>query len=135
MREIEGRMVGVQAPINLDQLRIDKDGIAEVARTKQRFLAPAFALAGASPLLLSSSSSFGSAFAESYGTSFFSRALGGNTGLGIPAGVAGLMVPPVGIGLGAYGVGYAVYTNILGRGKNITLPVDTPIEVRVDRKL
>jgi hypothetical protein len=135
LREIEGRMVGVQAPVNLDQLRIDKDGIAEVARTKQRFLAPAFALAGASPLLLSSSSSFGSAFAESYGTSFFSRALGGNTGLGIPAGVAGLMVPPVGIGLGAYGVGYAVYTNILGRGKNITLPVDTPIEVRVDRKL
>jgi hypothetical protein len=133
-REIEGRIIGVQAPVNLQQLRLDKDGIAEVARTKERFLAPAFALAGATPMLLSSSSSFGSAFAEAYGTSFFSRALGGSTGLGLPAGVAGLMVPPVGLGLGAYGVGYALYTNILGPGKNIALPVDTPLEVRVDRR-
>ena len=54
--------------------------------------------------------------------------------MGLPAGIAGLMVPPVGLGLGAYGVGYAVYTNILGRGKNIVLSVDTPIEVRVDRR-
>ena len=133
MREIEGRMIGVQAAVNLEQLRLDQDGIAEVARPKERFLAPAFALAGASPMLLSSSSSFGSAFAEAYGTSFFSRALGGRTGFGLPAGIAGLMVPPVGLGLGAYAVGYAVYTNILGPGKNIALPVDTPIEVRVDR--
>ena len=133
MREIEGRMIGVQAPVNLDRLRIDRDGVAEAARTKERFLAPVFALAGASPMLLSTSSSFGSAFAEAYGTSFFSRALGGTTGLGLPAGVAGLMVPPVGLGLGAYSVGYAVYTNILGRGKNIVLPIDTAIEVRVDR--
>jgi hypothetical protein len=133
MREIDGRMVGVQAPVNLDQLRIDEDGMAEVARTKQRFLAPVFALAGASPMLLNGSSGFGSAFAEAYGSSFFTRALGGSTGLGLPAGVAGLMVPPVGLGLGAYSVGYAVYSNILGRGKNIALPVDTTIEVRVDR--
>jgi hypothetical protein len=35
--------------------------------------------------------------------------------------------------LGAYGVGYAVYFNILGHGKNISLPVDTSIEIRLDR--
>ena len=135
MKQIEGRMIGVQVPVNLQQLRLDKDGIAEVVQTKERFLAPVFALAGATPMLVSSSSSFGSAFAEAYGTTFFSRALGGSTGLGLPAGIAGLMVPPVGLGLGAYGVGYAVYTNILGRGKNIVLPVDTPIEVRVGRSM
>jgi len=84
-------------------------------------------------MLGSSASGFGSAFAEAYGTGLFSRALGGNTGLGLPAGVAGLMVPPVGIALGAYGVGYAVYFSILGHGKNISLPTDTSIEVHLDR--
>lgn len=134
MKEIEGRMVGVQAPINLDQLRIDRDGVAQVAHTNQRFLAPVFALAGAAPMLLNTASSFPTAFGEAYGTSFFSRALGGSTGLGLPGGVTGLMFPTVGLGLGAYGVGYAVYTNILGRGKNLILPADTTIEVRVDRR-
>ena len=84
-------------------------------------------------MLMNTSSGFATAFGEAYGTSFFSRALGGSTGLGLPAGVTGIMFPPVGLGLGAYGVGYAVYTNILGRGKNLELPADTTIEVRVDR--
>jgi hypothetical protein len=83
-------------------------------------------------MLGTSSSSFVPALAESYGTSFFSRALGGGSGFGLPGGVAGMMVPAVGLGLGAYAVGYAVYSNILGHGKNITLPADTSIELRLD---
>jgi hypothetical protein len=133
IRNIQGRLVGIEAPADLNQLRIDENGKAKVARTKERFLAPAFALAGAAPMLGSTSSSFGSAFAESYGTNAFSRILGGNTGLGLPGGIAGMMVPPVGLGLGAYGVGYAIYFNILGHGKNIVLPEDSAIEIRLDR--
>jgi hypothetical protein len=132
-QNIEGRLVGVETPVDLNQLQIDREGLAEVPRTKQRFLAPAFALAGAVPMLGTTSSGFGTAFAEAYGTSFFSRAMGGNTGLGLPGGIAGLMNPTVGLGLGAYGVGYAVYFSILGRGKNITLPADTSIEIHLDR--
>jgi hypothetical protein len=127
-------MVGVETPVDLNQLRMDEDGRTQVPRTKQRFLAPAFALAGATPFLGTSSSGFGTALAESYGTSFFSRALGGGTGLGLPGGVAGMMVPPVGLALGAYSVGYAVYFNILGKGKNVDLPADTSIEIRLGRK-
>jgi hypothetical protein len=132
LRQIDGQLVGVQVPVSLDQLRINKDGMAEVPRTKARFLAPVFALAGAAPMLSGGSTSLAPAIGEAYGTSFFSRALGGNTGLGLPAGVAGLMVPPVGLGLGAYNVGFAVFSNIFGKGKNITLPVDTSVEVRVN---
>jgi hypothetical protein len=132
-QDIEGRMVGVETPVDLNQLQIDRNGLADVPRTKQRFLAPAFALAGAAPILGGTSSSFGAAFAEAYGTNSFSRALGGNTGLGLPGGIAGLMNPTVGLGLGAYSVGYAVYFSILGRGKNITLPEDTSIEIHLDR--
>jgi hypothetical protein len=134
IRDIEGRMVAVEAPVDLNQLQMDEDGRTQVPRTKQRFLAPAFALAGATPFMGTSSSSFGTALAESYGTSFFSRALGGGTGLGLPGGVAGMMVPPVGLALGAYSVGYAVYFNILGKGKNVNLPADTSIEIRLGRK-
>ena len=133
IRNIQGRLVGIEAPADLNKLRIDEDGKAQVARTNERFLAPAFALAGAAPMLGSTSSSFGSAFAESYGTNAFSRFLGGNTGLGLPGSIAGMMVPPVGLGLGAYGVGHAIYFNILGHGKNIVLPEDSAIEIRLDR--
>jgi hypothetical protein len=132
-QEIQGRLVGVEPTVNLNQLRIDQDGMAEVARTKQRFLAPAFALAGAVPMMGGTSSGFAASFAEAYGTSAFSRALGGSPGLGLPGGIAGFMNPAVGLGLGAYGVGYAAYFSILGRGKNITLPVDTSIEIHLDR--
>jgi hypothetical protein len=132
-QDIAGRMVGVETPVDLNQLQIDRNGLADVPRTKQRFLAPAFALAGAAPILGGTSSSFGAAFAEAYGTNSFSRALGSNTGLGLPGGIAGLMNPTVGLGLGAYSVGYAVYFSILGRGKNITLPEDTSIEIHLDR--
>jgi hypothetical protein len=132
IQEIQGRLVGVDVPTDLNQLRIDGDGVAQVPTSKQRFLAPAFALAGAAPLLAGGSSSVGGAFAEGYSTSLFSRMLGGADGLGLPANVAGLIFPPVGLGLGAYAVGYATYFNILGHGKNIVLPVDTTIEVRVD---
>jgi hypothetical protein len=132
-RDIQGRLVGVETPVDLSQLQISHDGMAEVPRTKQRFLAPAFAFAGAVPMLGSTSSGFGTAFAEAYGTSFFTRALGGNTGLGLPGGIAGLMNPTVGLGMGAYSVGYAIYFSILGRGKNIRLPADTSIEIHLDR--
>jgi hypothetical protein len=134
IKEIHGRLIGVEPPSDLSQLRIDGDGVAEVERTKQRFLAPAFALIGAAPMLGSASSSFAPALAESYGSSAFRRMFGGGAGgFGMAGGVAGMMSPAVGLGLGAYGVGYATNFNILGHGKNITLPMDTSIEVRVDR--
>jgi hypothetical protein len=132
IREIQGRLVGVEVAMDLTQLHIDKDGMAEVVRTNGRFLAPAFALVGAMPMLGSTASSFPTAFAESYGSSFLGRATGGSAGLGIPASVSGMMVPTVGLGLGAYGVGRAIYSSMIGHGKNIDFPADTPIEVRLD---
>jgi hypothetical protein len=131
-REIQGRLVGVQVPLELNQLRIDKDGVTEVPRTKGRFMAPAFALAGAAPFMGTSASTWGPAVAESYATSSFSRVLGGSGGFGMAGGVAGLMVPAVGLGLGAYSVTHAFITNIIGHGKNIVLPVDTRVEIRLD---
>jgi hypothetical protein len=133
-REIQGRMIGIEPPVDSNQLRIDGEGTALVPTTKQRFLAPAFALVGAAPMLSAGSASVGAAVGEAYGSNAFSRAFGGSTGFGLPGGITGLLVPPVGLGLGAYSIGYAVYFNILGRGKNISLPADTSIEIRLDRQ-
>ena len=125
-QEIQGRLVGIDVPRDLNPLQIGENGIAQIPRSKGRFLTPAFALAGAAPLLGAGSSSFGPAIAEAYGSSAFSRMLGGGSGLGLPASVAGLMVPPVGIALGAYGAGHALYSNILGRGKTSCLRPTLP---------
>ena len=49
-REIHGRLVGVQVPLDMmNQVRIDSEGSTQIARSKQRFLAPAFATVGALP--------------------------------------------------------------------------------------
>ena len=42
------------------------------------------------------------------------------------------MVPPVGISLGIYGLGRAIFSNLLSRGQEIRFPVNTPLEVRLD---
>lgn len=132
IREIQGRLVGLEVSADLTQLQIDQDGMTGIQRSKARFLAPAVALAGAGPMLNAGTASFGTAFAEAYSSSFINRISGGSAGLGLPAGVAGLMVPPLGLGLGAYGVSRSIYSNLIGHGKNITLPADTPIEIRLD---
>ena len=38
---------------------------------------------------------------------------------------------PVGIAMGVYGAARTIYTNVLGRGHEVTFPADTPIQVRL----
>src|SRR5262249_28880955 len=106
--------------------------LAEVTRTNGRFLAPAFAAVGAAPLFGTGTPSLPTAFAEGYASSFMGRVTGGSSGFGLPASVSGMMIPPLGLGLGAFGVTRSIYSNLIGHGKNITLPMDTPIEIRID---
>jgi hypothetical protein len=40
------------------------------------------------------------------------------------------MIPPVGIGLGIYAVGHAIFSNLLSRGQEVRFPVNTPLQVR-----
>ena len=60
------------------------------------------------------------------------RVVGANSGFGLPAGVAGRMVPPIGISLGLYGVGRSIFFNLLARGQEINFPVDTIMKIRLD---
>ena len=38
---------------------------------------------------------------------------------------------PVGIAMGVYGAVRTIYTNVLGKGREVTFPADTPIQVRL----
>ena len=130
--DIDGRLLGVQVPGEMNGLRVDQEGATRIVQSRQRFFAPAFALFNMSRGFGGTSESFGRAFTGSYTNSLAGRLLVGDSGLGLPAGIAARMFPPVGIGMSVFMAGRSVFVNILARGQEIDFPVNTPIEIRVD---
>jgi len=130
--DIDGRLLGVQVSGEMNRLRVDREGGMRIAQSKERFLAPAFALFNMSRGFNASSDSFAHAFTGSYTNSLAGRLLVGDSGLGLPAGIAARMFSPAGIGLSLFYAGRSVFVNILARGQEIDFPQNTPIEIRVD---
>jgi hypothetical protein len=131
-QDVEGRLIGVQADSDMNRVRIDQDGAMRIVQGKERFLGPAFALVNVSRGFNAGSDSFGTALAGAYSGSLIKRFLAGDTGLGIPASIAGRMISPVGMGLGLYSAARSVFFNLLAKGPEIKFAVDTPIEIRID---
>jgi hypothetical protein len=60
------------------------------------------------------------------------KRIGGRpAGLGLTGSISGAMVPPVGIGLGLFGAVRSIYSNFIGPGQDIILPVNTLLEIRL----
>jgi hypothetical protein len=133
-QDIDGRLRGVEVSNEFNRLRIDEEGAARIVQSKERFVAPALALFNLSRGFNTNSQSFSQSLVGAYSGNLISRLLVGNSGLslGIPAGIAGRMIPPVGIGLSLFNAARSVFINILARGQEIDFPVNTPIEIRVD---
>ena len=131
-QNVAGTFIGVQLTPEMKQVRIGENGFAGIAASKERFVSPALAAIGLSRGFNNSADSFGRALADATGGSVIKRMLGGGPGLGLPAAVAGRMIPPVGIGLGLYSAGRSFFTNILARGPDINFPADTAIQIRVE---
>jgi hypothetical protein len=131
-QDVEGNLVGALVGHDLSQLRIDSEGVAHVANSKMRFLSPAISAVGLSQGFNASATSFSSALAGATEGNLLKKVVGAEPGFGLPAGIAGRMVPPVGIGLGLYGAGRSVFFNILGRGQEVRFPVGTPMEIHLD---
>jgi hypothetical protein len=129
---LTGNLSGVQLTPETKQVHISENGFASIVTSKERFVSPALAAVGLSRGFNNSADSFGRALADATGGSVIRRMLGGGPGLGLPAAVAGRMIPPVGIGLGLYSAGRSVFTNILARGPDINFPADTAIQIRVE---
>jgi len=52
-------------------------------------------------------------------------------GMGLVGAAVSQITRPVGIAMGVYGAVRTVYTNVLGKGRELTFPADTPIQVRL----
>jgi hypothetical protein len=129
---IDGHLVGMQVASEMNQSHIDKAGALSIHESKTRFFSPALAIAGFGLGLNATAQTFPNAFVGAYSGSMINRVMTGDAGLGMPAGIAGRMVPVAGIGLGLYSVGYSLFVNVLSKGPEINLPIDTPMEIRFD---
>jgi hypothetical protein len=130
-QEIETSLAGIAGTPDISRLRLTPEGVIRVDQSKERFLAPALSLFGLRHGFSYSAESFGPAVAGAYSGNLIKRFIGANTGFGLPAAIAGRMVPPIGVGLGIYGVSRSVFSNLLARGQEINFPVDTPMQIRL----
>jgi hypothetical protein len=129
---LDGSLSGILINHDMSQLRINERGDIRVAEPKTRFFAPALAMVGVAQGFNYGAEPLSSALLGASEENMISRLLGTHSGFGLPAGIAGRMVPPVGIGLGLYGLGHAIFSNILSRGLEVRFPMNTPLEVRLD---
>ena len=52
-------------------------------------------------------------------------------GVGLLGAAVSQITRPVGIALGVYGAARTIYTNVLGKGREVIFAQDTPIQVRL----
>ena len=77
------------------------------------------------------SHSFEAALLGGYRNKFLNQLVGRESTFGLPGSITGAMVPPVAIGLGVFGAARSVYSNFIARGRNIVLPANTPMQIRL----
>jgi hypothetical protein len=131
-REIDGSLISMQIAADINHLHINKEGEAWIKDSKGRFFAPAWAFVKTYRAMDATADPFEEALLGAYQSKFLKQISGGSgSGFGLPASIAGAMVPPVKIGLGFYGAARSIYTTFLGRGSDIRFPTDTSIQIRL----
>jgi hypothetical protein len=116
-----------------DQVAIDDEGGASVTNSKTRFIMAALAVlalraSGDHDRHIDEDAPGGPRMVQGGGGG---NPLGGFLGFGI-AGIAMSQISrPVGLTLSAIGAARTVYRNILGKGAEVSFPVDTPIELQL----
>jgi hypothetical protein len=138
---VEGRLESVGVDDTAGNVRLDEEGGATVQDSKKRFIAPAIAALFAlrstegkdtEPDNDADDAAFkaGKIPGSTGGNHFGSRILSGGIGFGLFGAALGRLSQPVASILGFYGAGRLAYSNIIGRGQEITFPKNTPIEIR-----
>jgi hypothetical protein len=141
VQQVEGRLESVGVDGQNGNVRMDEEGGVTVADSKKRFIAPAVAV------LLAARSTEGKDVEPdndaddagsvmrpgqigSAGNNFGPRILAGGIGFGLLGAALGRLSQPLASTLGFYGAARLVYSNIIGRGQEITFPKNTPLEIR-----
>jgi hypothetical protein len=131
-----GRVERVQAQLtdveaDPGAVKVDREGTAKATESKTRLLRPVIAGLVATKSLdndagkQSASGTGGAAGANTSG-----RALGGFSGFGL-LGIAAARGPrEIGAALGFYGLAWSVYSNVIGRGREVTFEKNTAMAIR-----
>jgi hypothetical protein len=118
-----------------DHVELDDEGGATLGNPKTRFIEPALGILA----LRASITHDGHRYADPDGDGTFktagsgagSRGMGGFLGFGLIGAAVGQITRPIGIGLAVVGAGRSVYANVLGKGREVSFPAHTPIQVRL----
>lgn len=118
-----------------DRVAVDDEGGATLENSKTRFIAPTLSLMSLHGSLEGDGHRFadpgGDGSIKTAGSGAGSRGLGGLIGMGLIGAAVSGIARPVGIALGVYGAARTMYTNVLGKGREVTFAADTPIQVRL----
>jgi hypothetical protein len=118
-----------------DRVALDEEGGATLENSKTRFIAPALAILALHASLEGDGHSYadpdGDGSIKTAGSGAGSRGIGGFIGMGFIGAAVSQVTRPVGIAMGVYGAARTIYTNVLGKGREVTFPADTPIQVRL----
>ncbi|HTQ57989.1 MAG TPA: hypothetical protein VMI94_26160 [Bryobacteraceae bacterium] len=120
---VKGYVEGLEADFD-EHLRLDAEGAASVTNSKTRFIFPAIAAAVAGLSFHQDFNAQGVPDADSAG-----RAESGAVGLGLVGAAVAQLSRPLASGIAIAGAAFSLYTNVLGRGAEVDLPVNTPVEV------
>ncbi|MBZ5556514.1 MAG: hypothetical protein LAO77_04485 [Acidobacteriia bacterium] len=118
-----------------DHVAVDDEGGATLENSKTRFIAPALSLMTLHASVEHDGHSFadpdGDGTIKNAGHGAGSRGMGGFIGMGLIGAAVSQITRPVGIAMGAYGAAKTMYSNVLGKGREVTFEADTPIQVRL----
>jgi hypothetical protein len=118
-----------------DHVAVDDEGGATLTNSKTRFIAPALSLLALHASMEHDGHSFedpdGDGTIKNAGSGAGSRGVGGFIGMGFLGAAVSQITRPVGIAMGVYGAARTIYTNVLGKGREVVFAADTPIQVRL----
>jgi hypothetical protein len=118
-----------------EHIALDEEGGATIENSKTRFIAPAIAL-----VALHSATEGAEAADAGVGAAagtgieagnVVGRGIGGFGGFGILGIGVSQISRPVAIGIGAVGAARSIYTSVFGKGKEVSFPAGTPIQVQL----
>lgn len=128
-RRVEGQLESVEVG-GKDKMAMDSEGGTKVTSSKTRFIAPVVTVMLAGRGLDRDRDLVNGTPTGAIRSNAGGQAVAGAVGFGlIGAGIAQIS-RPVSAVIGFYGAGWSVYSNIIGRGREVRFPTDTPIEVR-----
>jgi hypothetical protein len=118
-----------------DHVALDDEGGATLGNPKTRFIEPTLAILALRASITHDGHRYadpdGDGSIKTAGSGAGSRGMGGFLGLGLIGAAVGQITRPVGIGLAVVGASRSMYANVLGKGREVSFPMHTPIQLRL----